>query len=139
MDLSAEGPSPDAKVVQLASRRQQPEGHMDLSETEYPSESANLDVSRTVWPEASSLAFEFHIWKAVGVSFKYNVHGPAAWAAPLCTVVLANAILAASVVPRLILASTASDSLRMSVAATSGGFALVAGTLILLHLLRKKS
>jgi hypothetical protein len=138
MDLGAERPSIDAEVIELAKRRPQPEDPYDFAGKEKPSSQAAIQVTSTV-AEASNLVVELHVFKAVGASFRHTVHGPVAWAAPLCTVILANAILAASIMPRLILGNTASDSIRTAVAATSGGVTLLAGTLILLYLLRNKS
>jgi hypothetical protein len=141
MDLTTDPkphPTPAAKVVRLARRRPRPEGHLDLTDDEDPTDAASIEVTRNPVAEASSLAFEFRIWKALALSFRYSVHGPAAWAAPLCAVVLADAIVVLSIAPNLILSSAAPTWARVALAASLGGMVLITGSAVLLYLMRRK-
>jgi hypothetical protein len=143
MDLTADPdgscPSPSAKVVRLARRRRPPDGGLDLAGDEDPSGSGELQVNRDVYREASTLALVVRIWKAVEVSFRYDVQGAQSWVPSLCTIVLMSAIAATMLVPRLTLPETSPEGLRIVVAATSGCVVLVTGAGILLYQIRKKS
>jgi hypothetical protein len=98
-----------------------------------------LQVNRDVHQEASTLALVVRIWKAVEVSFRYDVQGPHSWVPPLCTIVLLSGIAAAMLVPRLTLPPTAPETMQIVVAATSGCAVLMTGASILLYQIRKKS
>jgi len=139
MDLTTDHPTADAKVVRFSRRRPRPESHLDLSDDEDPTDAASVEVThKPVAEEASSLAVEFRLWKNPGLSFRYSVHGPSAWAAPLCAVVLADAIVVLSIAPNLILSPVAPTWARVALAAALGGMVLITGSAVLLYLMRRK-
>lgn len=141
MDLTADprqkDPSPGAKVVRLARRRRQGSDRLDLAEHEEPSNAGELRVNRVVGPEDSTLSAAIRIWRVLDVRVKYEVRGPAGSAASLCVAVMVLSVVAAVIVPTLILPDATSVGVRLIVALASGGAVLITGVLAI-YWLRKR-
>ena len=101
---------------------------LDLSD-EVPAERA-LDISG----EVSRIAIGLDLTKIGFTGLDYTVRGPASLVATFTVVVIAEAVVAAVLVPLLVLAADAGNVARTATAAVSGGLVLAAGAAALICL-----
>jgi hypothetical protein len=110
---------------------------VDLS-AEQPTRRADAHIEHRYERESSGLYFTLELRHLMRATIRMDIKAPVAWAAPLTAVVLALAITAAILVPRLILPGSATVAAVVSVAGVSGGVVLVAGLMTMAHLLRRR-
>jgi hypothetical protein len=133
-DPAEADPSPAAKIARMARRRRPPEGDLDLTDHEDPSDAATLKVRRSSSSEGGTVTFTVRIWKAVHTEVEFKVWGPVSWAGAHCVFVLVLAIAAALITPRLLLPHAAAASLQVAVAVGTWAAVMVGATLLMVAL-----